>query len=136
MCSYGLLVIGEGKNARRLKEKLKHKKQAIGYKIIGFVERGLCERNIENEDVLGTIDNLDDIIKNENIESIIFVPEKRDSRYVFNIIHKLFPYKLGIRMQAEMDDILFGNIKMNSLYEPPMIDISRAKLTYEHIVRA
>ena len=33
-------------------------------------------------------------------------------------------------MQAEMDDILFGNIKMNSLDEPPMIDISRAKLTY------
>ena len=29
-----------------------------------------------------------------------------------------------------MDDILFGTIKMDSLYEPPMIDISRAKLTY------
>ena len=127
---YRTLVIGAGKNARRFKEELKDNKQAIGYKIIGFVDSGLCERNIENEDVLGTIDNLDDIIKNENIESIIFVPEKRDSRYVFNIIHKLFPYKLGIRMQAEMDDILFGNIKMNSLYEPPMIDISRAKLTY------
>ena len=130
LIGYRTLVIGAGKNAQRFREELKNNKQAIGYKIVGFVHSGLCEKIIDEKDILGSIDDLDNIIKQEKIESIIFVPEKRDSKYVFRIIHKLFPYKLGIRMQAEMDDILFGTIKMDSLYEPPMIDISRAKLTY------
>ena len=127
---YKTLVIGAGKNAIKFKEELGSNKQAIGYNIVGFIDTGRCNPGIEKDYILGNISQLDEIIKEEKIESLIFVPESRDSNYLFNVIHKLFPYRLGIRMQADMDDILYGNIKMNSLYEPPMIDISRAKLTY------
>lgn len=126
---FNTLVIGTGKHAQRLSQEIRNKKQQLGYNLVGYVESGLEKKKIESLSILGNLNHLDQIVNDYHIEKFIFAPDIRNQKEIFQVINRLFPYGFTIRMQADLQDILFGKVRMNSLYDTPMLDISRGKMS-------
>ncbi|MEG0948796.1 MAG: sugar transferase [Bacteroidales bacterium] len=127
------LIVGSGKNALSLTEDFNRKKQQLGYIVKGYVTTGCEKYNCNELPILGELENLDGIVKDYQIEHFIFAPDIRTPEEIFRVVRQLYPYGFAIRMHADLQDILLGKVKMRSLYETPMLDISRGKLSEAQI---
>ena len=126
---FNTLIIGSGTHARALYHDIQNKKQQMGYLIVGCVTTGLEKKNNQKLPIVGTLENLNNIVEEYHIERFILAPDTRNPYLIFQIVRMLFPYKLPIRMQAGLQDILLGKVRMRSLYETPMLDISRGRMS-------
>lgn len=127
------LVIGSGNNAWQLTRDITCKKQQLGYILKGYVKTGYEKSDAKELPVLGSLENLDQIVKDYQIEHFIFAPDIRTPNEIFKIVKRLYPYGFAIRMHADLEDIVLGKVKMRSLYDTPMLDISRGKLNEAQI---
>ncbi|MEG1587420.1 MAG: sugar transferase [Bacteroidales bacterium] len=130
---FNTLIIGAGEHASKLTLDIQTKKQQLGYILIGHIETGYEEKISQDLPILGTMENLDQIVRQYQIERFIFAPDIRTPEAIFKTIYKLYPYGFAIRMQADLQDILLGKVKMRSLYETPMLDISKGKMSESQI---
>ncbi|MGL4292745.1 MAG: sugar transferase [Bacteroidales bacterium] len=126
---FNTLIIGTGKEAQHLISQINKSKQQFGYIIKGCIPSGSEIPVKQDIPVVGDMDNLTQIVARHQIERFIFAPDNRDRKEIFETIKQLFPFGLPIRMHADMQDIVLGKVKMHSLYETPMLDISRGKMS-------
>ena len=120
---YNTLVIGAGKEAKEVTDDLLSKKQQLGYFIKGYVLSGFETRSERHLSIIGTMHNLEEVIKKHKIQKIIFAPDCREPALLFSLLAQLAPYGLPLRMKANRSDILLGNVRVKSIYETPMIDL-------------
>lgn len=127
---YNTLIIGAGEHSANLANEIRNKKQKLGYHLIGHIGTGLENNTDESLNILGDLDSIDEIVRKYEIEKFILAPDIRDPRALFLVINRLMPMGIPIRMRADMQDILLGKVRMSSIYETPMLDISHGKLTH------
>ncbi|MEG1838355.1 MAG: sugar transferase [Bacteroidaceae bacterium] len=118
------IIIGAGKRAQQLEEELKNYPMGVGCLIEGFVDIQQEPRTIEDERILGTWTDVEQIINEKGIESIIVAPDSRDERKLFDLLNGLYKYNLPIRVIAGKYSILSRAVKMSSVYASPMIQLT------------
>ena len=122
------LIIGCGKKSTLLYKELSASKQQLGYKVIGHIETGFEKKKNDSLNVVGNIEQLKKIIDDNAIEQLLVAPDVRDTGAMYNIIAKVLPFGLPVSLQADLQEILNGKVKMNAIYDTPMIDISRGNI--------
>ena len=119
-----LLIVGTGEAAKNFSE-LINDREDFGFKFTGFIT---FEKQLEANQVLGTVDNLSDLIVKHQIEVVVIALASNDSviiSRIFNICNKhavrvhiipdyinLFPSKYSIAM--------IGNIPIITLRREPL----------------
>ncbi|MEI7675632.1 MAG: sugar transferase [Bacteroidales bacterium] len=125
---FNTLVIGTGVKAENLISELDKLRFSLGYKVIGCVSAEKCRQKVNKEIILGEFENIETIIKENEIEEIIVALETKDSEIFLNIVYLLFKYNLPIKALPSKYDILSGSVKMDTIYATPLVDVSRNNL--------
>ena len=120
------VIVGTGKTAFNVFEDLLRNK-THGMQVLGYVSvpNGRLEYSeVNEEDIIGDLDNIDDIIEELGIQEIIVAlePEKREEliRVIGNVNHS------GVRLKLLPDfhQLVSGLNKTNQIFGLPLIEIS------------
>jgi exopolysaccharide biosynthesis polyprenyl glycosylphosphotransferase len=124
--SFNSLLIGS--NTRALNTYLEITKQynSSGNKIIGFINvNGDADLPLKRYlPHLGNLKNLNEVIHKYQIEEIIIAIESSEHEEINNIIALLDNYNVKTKVIPDMYDILTGSVKMYSINNTPLIEIS------------
>lgn len=123
------LVIGSGINARKISDELNNMKQSLGYEIVGFINIGEdCKTGKER--LIGTLEDLDYIIQEFEIEEVIIALDDPWREEVYPILSLLYKHRVEIKLQARLFDILIGSVKVNTIYATPLLNISDVTMPF------
>lgn len=120
---FNTLVVGAGATARGIIEEMESGKQMYGYKIVGC----LCEKNVpvsvSQELVLGSMSELETIIKQENIDAVIIATDSDGHNSLFSVVNRLYEYNVEISFKPKLYDYLVGGIRLSVIYGTPLVNI-------------
>ncbi len=127
--TYNTLIIGGNAKALDLFNEINSLKKGLGQKFIGFVNtNGNSDLPLADHlPKLGHSKNLDQIIKENEIEEVIIAIETSEHDKLKDIVNGLFVFgeDLLIKIIPDMYDILLGNVKMNHVFGAVLIEIQQ-----------
>lgn len=106
------LLIGEGKSGQLLQRELKNAKRQDGYLIVMSLSETTDIEEIKRQ------------VQDKHIEAILLAPDKHDSRIINQMVYRLMPLELPIRLKASNEEIQNGQVHVRSLTSMPMIQYS------------
>ena len=130
--SFNTLMIGSQENAINIYKKTEKNQLDGGYRYIGFVTpdqpAGREGHNGKNGiqkliPKLGTTDQLETIIDQNNIHQVVLAMEKSELILLEKIIDRLSEKDVEIKIQPSTLDILSGSVKTSSVMGTPLIDL-------------
>lgn len=117
------LIVGSGKHSTELAGEIA-RFPALGYRVVGFVSE---KESPEHEPTvlrrLGTIDQINDVIAQENIEEIIFALKGKSRQRVMDVVSACNGLPVNFKIVPDLYDIVMGQARTNQLYGFPLIDI-------------
>ncbi len=118
------LIVGSAFKALQFFEEFKANPLVYGYQIKGMVSlNGEPKANQNELPVLGSIDQLESICNDLNIEDVIIAVEQKEHTFINKIIISLSLQKVFIRIIPDLYDILAGSVSMSEVVGAPLIDI-------------
>lgn len=124
------LIIGSEIAANRLIEKLQQQVNG-GYQITGIVsfESDDIGKQIKGFTVLGTVDNLEAIIKRQKIQDVIFATEQITYEKIIEVMHQGRGLGVNYRIVPDNLEVIIGKSSIDQLGELPLIEIDN-KIDY------
>src|ERR1035437_4353884 len=121
------LIVGSNEKALNLFERLNNSKYSTGARFVGFVS--IYDKNkyqmSRHLPWLGDLSILKRIIIDKRIQEVIIAVESYEHDQIEMILNKLQGFDMvTIRAIADNCDIVSGRVKLNSLYDEPLIQIS------------
>ena len=127
LITYNTIMIGGNENAVELYKDISGRKKGLGYRFSGFIDaNGNSTNELQNYlPKLGKIEDLEQIVKEQQIEEVIIAIETSEHNRLREILNVLFDFgnKLLVKIIPDMYDILLGNVKMNHVYGAVLIEI-------------
>jgi O-antigen biosynthesis protein len=119
------LIIGTDRNAVDLQKKLRTK-VGEGYEIIGFVgtTHKYIGESLNGVQVLGSIDNVGKIIKEQKISDVIFAPKALSYGQILSVISKSREYPVGFHLVPTTMEVIVGKASVDSLNNLPLVQIA------------
>lgn len=125
--TFNTLLVGGNQNALDLFLDIKSQEQGLGNRFVGFVDaNGGSEQIMEAHlPLLGTLSDLETVIKTHHIEDVIIAIETSEHNLLRNILNTLFDFgdKVLVKIIPDMYDILLGSVKMNHVFGAVLIEI-------------
>jgi exopolysaccharide biosynthesis polyprenyl glycosylphosphotransferase len=128
--TFNTLIIGTGKNAQWIDKELNNMKLSLGNKIIGFVVLEKDKTKIDDERILGTMDDLDELINQYNIKEIIIASDKEDTNLNYNLLKKAYQYTIDLYLLPNLYEIINRGVRMSTIYSIPLDFISCSEMPY------
>ncbi len=127
---FNTLIIGTGKNALSIAYELDQMKQSLGNNIIGFVATESNHTKVDQERILGTLNDLEKIIEERKIKEIIVAVDKSESNLIFNILGRSYQHDVEVKTIPSLHEIIHGGIRMSTIYAMPLISLSQNDMPY------
>jgi len=120
------LILGNGKKAKATKKELDKPSDALGYTILGFINTDTNSTNTNNTNlpIIGNLENLGDVIKEQDIEELIVALDSNDEEQLLNLLYSLYEYKLPIKLPISYSKLLTGGMKIKTIVGVPLIDVT------------
>ncbi|MCB0738769.1 MAG: sugar transferase [Bacteroidetes bacterium] len=122
---FNSILVGSNERALNLYNELKNEKESQGYLFRGYVtvsdqsDHALQPYLAE----LGTVDDLQRIIVEKNIEEVIIAVETSQHKLIEDIIDELTGQDVMIKVIPDMYDIVSGRVKMRNIFGAALIEI-------------
>jgi exopolysaccharide biosynthesis polyprenyl glycosylphosphotransferase len=119
--SLNILIIGTGPKAIQIAGDL----YDMGYHIVGFAaEDKHAEIAIAPDLLLGTVDDLPDIVPTKNIDEIVVAVESNDSEKRIHLLYPLYRYKCPIKILADKSSNMLSKVKIKTILGLPLVDVT------------
>lgn len=129
LVSYNTLIIGGNQKAIDLYEEINNMKLPTGNHFLGFIDSNGDSKNelAKYLPILGSIKDINQVIKEKEIEEAIIAIETSDHDKIKEILDALadFEEEVYTRIIPDMYDILLGTVKMNHVFGAVLIDIQQ-----------
>lgn len=126
---FNTLLVGSNESAWKIFEEMESQKKSSGNRFIGFAmvddKNGYSEQLQRQIPCLGNIGNLQDIIREKEMEEVIIAIESSEHNSLGKIISELEDTSASIKIIPDIYDILSGQVRMNNVLGTPLIEISR-----------
>lgn len=123
---FNTLLVGSDQKAFHVFQELQSKRKYSGIRFVGyiringsndfFIDSGLKE--------IGNIANMDEVIVRYKVDDVIIALETTEHDKIEKIISKLYNPGLNIKAIPAMYDILTGRVRISSILDTPLIQIS------------
>ncbi|MFT5861047.1 MAG: exopolysaccharide biosynthesis polyprenyl glycosylphosphotransferase [Flavobacteriaceae bacterium] len=119
------LIIGGSEKAVEIYDEIESLPKGIGSQFVGFINLNGVDRYLEKKlTYLGHIDDVDAILKDNEIEQVIIALESVEHKRLKDVISKLEGGNVKIKMLPDMYDILSGTVKMNNIFGALLIEVN------------
>lgn len=126
---FNTILIGSNENALKLFREMQAQPKSSGNKFVGFVHvdnrNGFSHQLSENLAHLGELKDIKKIVKEQHVEEVIIAIETSEHEHIGQIINDIDDGILIIKIIPDMYDILSGSVRMTSIFDAPLIEISR-----------
>ena len=122
---FNILLIGSFNNATLFLKSLTNKNAIRGYVIKSFLNLQ-ADDNFNLSESIKSYNNLNDInkiIKNDNIEEVIITIEKSERELLASILRVLSDKNVNIKITADTVDIISGAVQTSNVLGIPLIDV-------------
>lgn len=117
------VIIGYNNKAINVKNEI-DKAKALGLDIVGFVVlNGYSDKN-RNEEILGSIKDIENIINKYNVKEVIIALDKHEHDQMLEVITKCDFKDLTIKILPDLYEIISGQARTNQIYGIPLIEIN------------
>lgn len=115
-----VLIIGAGEKAVYIATEL----YKLGYNVIGFIpEDKNIPIKVTQQQILGSLADLSDLIEKEPVDELVVVLDSSDSQKLLDILYSLYHYKRPIKVLADKSNVL-SRVKIKTIYGIPLIDVT------------
>lgn len=127
---FNTVIIGSDEKAVDICKEIKTQVRSTGNKFIGFIDiNGNGPSPMSGYlDHLGSINNLQEIVSKHKIEELILAIESSEHGKIENILNKVDHPGLVIKAIPVLYDAITGRVKINSIIETPLIQISHKSM--------
>ncbi|HPI05554.1 MAG TPA: sugar transferase [Saprospiraceae bacterium] len=127
LITFNTLLVGGNQNALDLYWDINNRKKGLGNKFVGFVDTNGGSDGLMAEHLppLGNLDELEQIVRQHDIEEVIIAIETSEHNRLRGILNVLFDFgdQVLVKIIPDMYDILLGTVKMNHVYGAVLIEI-------------
>jgi exopolysaccharide biosynthesis polyprenyl glycosylphosphotransferase len=118
------IIVGWSAKARELFDNVRSF-PALGYKIIGFVPVSASshQENYKEVPVVGSIDELSDIITKYNVEDVLIALDSSEHDRLLYVVSCCGSTRVGLKIIPDLYDIISGQARTNQIYGFPLIEI-------------
>jgi exopolysaccharide biosynthesis polyprenyl glycosylphosphotransferase len=118
------LLVGGGEKAVELYKELVQLPKKVNH-FVGFVNlNGVDKKLEENLSYLGHADQIEWVIKNEEIEEVIIALESTEHDKLKKLISKIENGSTRIKILPDMYDIVSGSLRINNIFGALLIEIN------------
>jgi FlaA1/EpsC-like NDP-sugar epimerase len=131
------IIVGWSKKARELYDEVKSF-PALGYNIIGFVPVTELNQpeNYQNVKVIGSIQELSNIIVQHNVEDVLIALDSTEHDRLLYVIASCDSNQVSLKIIPDLYDIISGQARTNQIYGFPLIEIMPALMQpWEYAVK-
>ncbi len=123
--SYRTLMIGGNSQGIKLYQEIKGNQAPLGNNFVGFVYADDNETNGLSSYLpkLGTLKNLEEIIKENKIEEAIIAIDTHEHHRLQDILTQLTVGGIVIKIQPDLYDLISGSVRTNNVMGAVMIEI-------------
>lgn len=123
--SFNTLIVGNSPKAYNAFFEIKSNADANGYNLIGFVATEKYQKNGLGKwlDCLGSVENMETIIKEKKVERVIVALTHEDQKYLEEVINRLSEKDVEVKIVPETAQILYGSVKTENVLGVVLIDI-------------
>ncbi len=126
---FNTILIGSNENALKLFNEIDSQRKSSGNKFIGFIhvdnKNGYSHELEKKLSHLGELTDLKKIVEQHAIEEVIIAIETSEHEHIGHIVSEIDDGKVTIKIIPDMYDILSGSVRMTSIFDAPLIEISR-----------
>jgi exopolysaccharide biosynthesis polyprenyl glycosylphosphotransferase len=122
------VIIGNSQAARKLARKIGRSESLFSYEIVGYVPLE-GEKDAEDDAVVIPEEQLGEVCKQQNISTLIIVPEKRREKKLLELISKLFKYGCQIKVAGGTISFITAGIRTQDVYGEPLVDVSSPSMS-------
>jgi len=126
------VIIGANNEGLSLAEQL-NGTRVSGFHIMGFIDKKLPvgTRMLEDQYILGTVDNLEDLIKRYDIEELILASSAISSRdRMLDIFQKYgVSSNVNVRMSSGLYEIITTGLTVKEFAYVPLVGVNKVRLT-------
>lgn len=121
------LIVGNNGNAVRIYKEITNQPFSAGNIFVGYVSVFETKDDEISKHLphLGNIDNLEQVISEHHIEEVIIAIDPSIHKTIAEILNILENTDVDIKILPDDKDFLAGNVKMDSIFQTPLICISR-----------
>jgi len=121
---FNTLMIGEPEKVIHLFNELNQAPKSIGNIIIGYLNFSDNKPlNSSKIPFLGSINNLNTIVKENKIEDIIIASSTSDTKLLSELIAKIAGKGIHIKLLPDMFDLITGHVKSDNIYGTLLVDL-------------
>lgn len=121
------LLIGNETTAKKLFLELQSNQHWLGYRFSGYFTPDEFPNGLRSHlPYLGNMEQLDEFMKNNQIDQVIIALEKPHGLLVETVVNTLSRYDVDIKLAPDTIDILAGSVKTNNVFGAALIDINTA----------
>lgn len=118
------IFIGNNKAANEVFEEIKASKIKLGYNFIGYIQTCKnCNNSLSALKNLGTTLQINEIIPQNNIDTVIIAVEDNNHRELRHLLNVLYSNNVTIKIIPDMYDILSGTVKMTNVWGALLFEI-------------
>lgn len=123
---YSAVIVGNSEKAHDLAKSIQTSKSMIGSAIEGFFR-------IPGESDYGQdaweLDEIAEICRERNIDHIILAPQKSDEEKVLNLVYRLFPIGIPVKLSPDTLNLMTSAIKLKDIYGYPLVDLTHSSMS-------
>jgi exopolysaccharide biosynthesis polyprenyl glycosylphosphotransferase len=116
------IIIGTGKNASKIESVMT--KNALKNTLCGYVSVDKSNHFIQKENILGSFNQIDQIIQKNNIHEAIIALDDTDDYQLFDYINTLYKYDIEIRFTPRLYEILTGSARIGGIGVQPFVSLT------------
>jgi exopolysaccharide biosynthesis polyprenyl glycosylphosphotransferase len=124
------LIVGWSAKARELCDMV-IKYPALGYKLVGFVDAAKSKSGKRSRrpgykqiPLVGTLDQLSSLMRQHDVREVLVGLESSEHDKLLYIINECTGFEVGLRMMADLYDIVSGQARISSIYGVPLIEVT------------
>lgn len=133
--SRNVLIVGTGKRALKLAEIISENLH-WGLKIVGFIdkERSMVGKNIDGIKVIGTLEDMDGILKERVVDEVIFSVPRKWLDVIEEAIRTCEEVGVQARLAADFYNPVIGKISVSELEGIPLLTLSTTPQQTGHLL--
>jgi exopolysaccharide biosynthesis polyprenyl glycosylphosphotransferase len=119
------LIIGGSDKAVDIYDEIMDLPKGIGTEFVGFININGVDKLLEEKiPYLGHIDDVENVLREHNIEEVIIALESSEHDKLKMIISRLEGGDVKIKILPDMYDILSGTVEMSNIFGALLIDVN------------
>jgi Undecaprenyl-phosphate glucose phosphotransferase len=117
-----VLIVGAGEVGRMILQKIRETPD-LGYYVAGFVDDDTQIKAVQNSPVLGSIDDIPDLIEAEHIREVIVALPEASHQDILKIVNKCDRAKASVKVFPDVFQIMASEVSIGDLGGLPLLTV-------------